>query len=102
MPRRSYALTTTTNTAVQQSPHPPNSATDPEKQQLQWRRRIRSTDERSSNAVNIDGFASMRRRKIEDNNPFRKNPKPSAIIPPIPYPRNYSLFSVRLSFFFSF
>uniref|UniRef100_A0A0R3RLG7 Uncharacterized protein n=1 Tax=Elaeophora elaphi TaxID=1147741 RepID=A0A0R3RLG7_9BILA len=61
--------------------------------QPQWR--IRSSVERSSSAVDIDGFTSMRRRKADDN-AIRVDVKPAPPIPPAPYPRNCSLFSDRL------
>uniref|UniRef100_A0A915Q863 ANK_REP_REGION domain-containing protein n=1 Tax=Setaria digitata TaxID=48799 RepID=A0A915Q863_9BILA len=83
MPRRSFTLASSYN----QYPSDTESVHQP-----QWR--IRSNVERSSSAVDADGFASMKRRKA-DANTFRPDPKPKTI-PPIPYPRNCSLFSERL------
>ncbi|CAG9534884.1 unnamed protein product [Cercopithifilaria johnstoni] len=81
MPRRSFTLASTHNQYL----------SDTEAvQQPQWR--IRSPMERSSSAVGIDGFVSMRRRKADDN-VIRVDPKP---LPPIPYPKNCSLLSERL------
>ncbi|EFO19687.2 hypothetical protein LOAG_08807 [Loa loa] len=83
MPRRSFTLTSSLN----QYPSDTESMHQP-----QWR--IRSSVERSSSAVDIDGFVSMRRRKSDDK-AFNADPK-SILVPPIPYPRNCSLFSERL------
>lgn len=78
MPRRSFASAST---------HHQYPSDTEAKQQPQWR--IRSTVERSSSAVDIDGFVSMTRRKSGDNT-TRVNPTP-----PIPYQKN-SLFSVSI------
>lgn len=83
MPRRSFTLASTHN----QYPSDTESV-----QQPQWR--IRSSVERSSSAVDINGFVSMRRRKTDDNT-FKMDPKPISI-PPTPYPKNCSLFSVSI------
>ncbi|VDM93699.1 unnamed protein product [Onchocerca ochengi] len=56
-----------------------------------WRKN--SSRERSLNAVDVDGFTSMRRRKIDDNT-FRMDSK-SIPVSPTPYSKNFSLFSER-------
>lgn len=72
MPRRTFTLT---------SPHHQYTS-DAESLQPRWR--IRSPVQRSSSALDMDHFASMRRRKVENSHP------------PLPYPRNCSLYSVSL------
>ncbi|VIO93835.1 Uncharacterized protein BM_BM5928 [Brugia malayi] len=62
-------------------------------QQPHWRIR-RSLVERSSSAVDVDGFVSMRRHKADDN-AFRMGSK-QILVPPMPYLRNCSPFSERL------
>ncbi|MCP9262105.1 BMA-VAB-19, isoform e [Dirofilaria immitis] len=83
LPRRSFTLVPSQN----QYPIDTESMHQP-----QWR--IRSSVERSSSAVDIDRFTSMRRRKEDENN-ISMNSKPTATLP-ISYPRNRSLFSERL------
>uniref|UniRef100_A0A1I8EZ70 ANK_REP_REGION domain-containing protein n=1 Tax=Wuchereria bancrofti TaxID=6293 RepID=A0A1I8EZ70_WUCBA len=83
-PRPSFTLTSSYN----QYPSGTESAHQPH-----WRI-CRSPVERSSSAVDVDGFVSMRRRKADDN-AFRVDPR-QILVPPMPYPRNCSLFSERL------